>query len=452
MNIFGKRREHPGGEALSEYLSGRLAPGEARRIETHVDACAACREELDSLGYAVGLMRRVPMVRARTTFVLSQAPTEGAPRGWASRLPGWAYGAAASVAAVVFVVVLSADMGGLLTEDAFTGAQDSPPAADPPSPVPEAAPAGIALPDRAGEGAEDQPVGPDGPIGMEPEADDEALAAPTRAAVGGYESALDPAPEPPTPAAMAMASEDTPAMAKPDPSPGPTPAAALEKAVEEPAVTPVPAATVAVAPPDTVEPEAEEDPFQAQAAAVVERSVGDPAVAEPTAVPATEAAEPLEAEETEPPVEIANVDITTPQPMEDGAPDPTPPDTAEPDTPTSTPVAALAATSVERGETAGLPVIEEADEFDGIAAPEMEEDEAPAPVPTEPTHPGTRAPLLTGQVDQVLEAAPPVVERQTTAATGGTTSVLWRVVEGAAAALVLVAGGMFLWVRRRRAA
>ena len=87
MNIFGKRREHPGGEALSEYLSGRLAPGEARRIETHVDACAACREELDSLGYTVGLMRRAPMVRPRTTFVLSQAPVEAAARGLALRLP-----------------------------------------------------------------------------------------------------------------------------------------------------------------------------------------------------------------------------------------------------------------------------------------------------------------------------------------------------------------------------
>ncbi len=445
MNIFGKRREHPGGEALSEYLSGRLAPGEARRIETHVDACAACREELDSLGYAVGLMRRVPMVRPRTTFVLSQAPTEGAPRGWALRLPGWAYGAAASVAAVVFVVVLSADMGGLLTEDAVTGAQDSPTVADAPSPVSEAALAGAAVPQRAGEGAGDRP------IGLEREAGDEAPAmvattAPTAAMAGAYESTVHPAHEPPTLAAMAMASEDTPAMAKPEPSPGPTRAAALEKAVEEPVVTPAPAATVAVAPTEVAEPEEAAEAVQAQAAAA--RSVVEPAVAEPTAVPAAEAAEPLEspeAVEAEDLVEVAEVDITTPQPVEDRTPEPTPRDIAEPDIPTSRPVAAPVAPSVERDETAGAPVTEQADGFDGTAAPEMEEDEAPAPVPTEPTHPATRAPWPTPQVAQVPEAAPSM-------ATRGTTSVLWRVLEGAAAALVLVAGGMFLWVRRRRAA
>ena len=120
MNIFRKRRDHLGGEMLSEYLSGRLTPEEARRVETHVDACAACREELNSLGSTVGLMRRVPMASPRTTFVLLEAPIGGPPRGWVSRLPGWAYGAAASLAAIVFVVVLSADMGGLLTEDAVT--------------------------------------------------------------------------------------------------------------------------------------------------------------------------------------------------------------------------------------------------------------------------------------------------------------------------------------------
>ncbi len=451
MNIFRKRREHPGVEALSEYLSGRLAPGEARRVETHVDACAACREELDSLGYTVGLMRRVPMVPPRTTFVLSQAPTEGVPRGWASGIPGWAYGAAASVAAVVFVVVLSADMGGLLTEDAVTGAQDSPAAVDAPPPVLEAAPAGIPVPESTGEGAEDQPIGP---IGTRGEAEDEALEAVSGVAAGGYEGALDPASETPTPAAMAMASQDAPAMAEPEPSPGPTPAAALAKAVEEPAVTPAPAATVAVAPKEIAEPEGAAEAVEVQAAAPA-RSVEEPAVAEATPVPAAEAAEPLESPEVadaEALVGMAAVDITTTQPVEDGAPEPTPPDTAEPDTPTSTPAAAPADTSVERDETAGPPVMDEADALDGIVAPEMEEDEAATPAPSEPAQPATRAPSPTPQVVRVPEAAPTVVMRETTAATRGTTSFLWRVVEGAAAALVLVAGGMFLWVRRRRAA
>ena len=42
------------------------------------------------------------------------------PVGWQNRVPVWAYGAAASVAIALFAVVLSADLGGLLTSETST--------------------------------------------------------------------------------------------------------------------------------------------------------------------------------------------------------------------------------------------------------------------------------------------------------------------------------------------
>ena len=120
MKIFGKRREHLGSEALSEYLSGGLPTEEARQLEGHVQACPECREELDSLRYTVGLLRRVPMVAPRTTYTLSEAPAAAPSAGRVSWLPGWAYGAAASVAVLMFALVLSADVTGLLAEDVAT--------------------------------------------------------------------------------------------------------------------------------------------------------------------------------------------------------------------------------------------------------------------------------------------------------------------------------------------
>ena len=425
MNIFRKRRDHLGGEMLSEYLSGRLTPEEARRVETHVDACAACREELNSLGSTVGLMRRVPMASPRTTFVLLEAPIGGPPRGWVSRLPGWAYGAAASLAAIVFVVVLSADMGGLLTEHAVTRGPDSLTPAVTPAPVPQAAPASAPAPESAAEETEYRAVRVEGG------AEDEVLAA-----VATLAPALDqplerrevtPAPvATPTPAPAAMAEPEAVEEQMDTAQPTVEPAAAPDPAMEQRAVTPAAAVTPAPAP--TAEPEAVTGAAEGQMAAA--RSAVEPAAAQPAAVVAAEMEEPAEAGELAAAVEMAEAGISDQQPVEGRTPPPALSEPAGPDTPAATQAPASAALpSASIDETAGPPVTRQAD--------------APAPLLSEPAGVDTPAPSLKSELVEVPEAAPSVTTRETT-------SVLWRIVEVAAGALVLAAGGMFLRMKRRR--
>ncbi|MBI4289616.1 MAG: zf-HC2 domain-containing protein [Chloroflexi bacterium] len=66
-------------DRLSLYLDGRLVPEEKAKVESHLKACAACREELESLRATVNALRQLPLVAPPRPFVL---PAEG------SRLAG----------------------------------------------------------------------------------------------------------------------------------------------------------------------------------------------------------------------------------------------------------------------------------------------------------------------------------------------------------------------------
>ena len=116
MRIFKKREDHASLETLSEYLDGRLSATDSQRVEQHVELCSRCREELSSLELTVGLLRRAPTVAPRRSFTLREAPA-GAPARTGVRAPAWAYGAAASVAVVLFALVLSADLSGTLSRE-----------------------------------------------------------------------------------------------------------------------------------------------------------------------------------------------------------------------------------------------------------------------------------------------------------------------------------------------
>ena len=121
MWIFRGKGKHIKLETLSEYLDERLSAPDRGRLEQHLEACPRCQEELGSLQYTVGLLRRAPEVGLRRSFTLERAPVIGpvaSPARWGPRVPAFAYGAAASVAVILFVVVLSADLSGFLSEDA----------------------------------------------------------------------------------------------------------------------------------------------------------------------------------------------------------------------------------------------------------------------------------------------------------------------------------------------
>ena len=117
MWIFRKNREHISLETLSEYLDGRLSAGKRQVVQRHLETCSECREELGSLEYTVGLLRQAPVITPRRVFTLVGAPPlQPAPHR--VRVPAWAAGAAASVAVLLFALVTSADLGGLLAGDA----------------------------------------------------------------------------------------------------------------------------------------------------------------------------------------------------------------------------------------------------------------------------------------------------------------------------------------------
>ena len=411
MSIFGKRRgrkrkggkgrEHLGDETLSEYLSGRLPPEEARHVDTHVDTCAVCRQELDSLGYTVGLMQRVPMAPPRTTFVLSEAPVGDSRRGPVSWLPGWAYGAAASVAVIVFAVVLSADVVGLLAGDAATPAPASPISLEDTAAFAPATLAAAPVPESAAEEADVQSVGLEGEAQASV-----AMPAPTGAVDGSYERTVDletaapaatSAPMPTRPqatTAVAMYDEEEPL---PSPTPAPAAAPALEKAMGQR--------------PDTT---------QAPAAATPASSVAEALAAELTAIPEEEVGEPADVYEAEEAVKTTELDVADIRIKEGQAPVTAAPTPAELATPISTPVAEA---TVDPTAAVGMPA-------DADGAEDVVKVDTPAPVPT-------------SKLVQGPEPAPPAI-------TNETTSILWRIVEGIAGGLALVAGGTFLWMKRRQ--
>jgi len=114
-----RKDRHLGQGEISEYLDGRLSGRQIERIEAHLESCAACREEVESLRMTTQLLRRMPQREPGRSFVF-EAPPEPvtAPR---PRVPSWAYGAAASAFALAFAIILSVDLSGVLVSSAPIG-------------------------------------------------------------------------------------------------------------------------------------------------------------------------------------------------------------------------------------------------------------------------------------------------------------------------------------------
>jgi len=113
--IWRKDRHLRQGE-VSEYIDGRLSGGALERVVAHLESCAACREEVESLRMTTQLLRRMPQRGPGRSFVFAAPPEPViAPR---PRVPSWAYGAVASAFALAFAIVLSVDLSGLLVSSA----------------------------------------------------------------------------------------------------------------------------------------------------------------------------------------------------------------------------------------------------------------------------------------------------------------------------------------------
>jgi hypothetical protein len=94
---------------LGPYLEGELSGAARRRLEAHIEGCAACREELAALGRTVALLRGLPAespppgLAERIVARVQEAPRGGL-GGWLER-HGSLVGAAVPLAAGLVVAV-----------------------------------------------------------------------------------------------------------------------------------------------------------------------------------------------------------------------------------------------------------------------------------------------------------------------------------------------------------
>lgn len=112
-------------EALGAYTVGALEPDEHAAVETHLQHCEACKEELASLAVLPGLLDRLTPTEAealqRPRPRAESAPAVAAIARERRRLRRslWAWRVAAGVAAAALVVATLVPMGGTGPATAF---------------------------------------------------------------------------------------------------------------------------------------------------------------------------------------------------------------------------------------------------------------------------------------------------------------------------------------------
>jgi hypothetical protein len=97
-------------ELLSAYLDQEVSAAERAVVQAHLEGCEACRLELESLGWTVALLQRLPLVEPPRTFYVTEAmlAPERAPSFLERLLQQWRplLGSAAALAALLLLVVL----------------------------------------------------------------------------------------------------------------------------------------------------------------------------------------------------------------------------------------------------------------------------------------------------------------------------------------------------------
>ena len=116
MWTLRRGHRHLGPDTLAEYMDGRLGAAARARVDQELASCADCREELEELQDTVSLLRQLPVEPVPRSFTMPAPPVQpDSPREFAPlRMPRWVYAGAASAAAVVLAVLVSADATGLL--------------------------------------------------------------------------------------------------------------------------------------------------------------------------------------------------------------------------------------------------------------------------------------------------------------------------------------------------
>lgn len=267
-SLFTKKsRGHILDEDLSDYIDGSLSQSERQRTESHIEACARCRDQMETLRATVALLRRVPSVPAPRSFALRQASvarTRPLPLLGGLRL-------ATALTAGLLLLVLAGDLLRVLPAVPAPAAQEGPMAAPalpaaapaPPMPLAPAPPMPLAPAAPEAQRAAQAPA----PMRPAPEQDERASrprAEPTPAAtpppVVGARVAGTPTPAP-APAAARAAPVAPAAPLATAPAPTPTPALKAQ-AMAAPSPAPTATATQAPAPPAATPPAATLHPVE----------------------------------------------------------------------------------------------------------------------------------------------------------------------------------------------
>lgn len=193
-------------ERMSPYMDGQLSPTEAAQLETHIESCAECADELRALRTTRQLLRTMPSVRLPRAFTLEAAPRRQA-------LPRLFYflRTATAVTAAVFVALLAASVVLPVSGWAPASAPAALRAAQPAVTAPAAAPAaGSQAPQRAAPAAAESKAAP---AAQAPAPVPQAPAAAPAPAVGSAQAAPTPRPSVPGQASAPTAHATVPSAA-----------------------------------------------------------------------------------------------------------------------------------------------------------------------------------------------------------------------------------------------
>jgi len=97
------------------YVDGRLKPGEAREVETHLEGCATCRLRVNEFRAVSGLLDELPMIEpspafdARVRARVAAEPVRQSWWAWLAPSPRVAFAASMLALAMVWVGVRHGD-------------------------------------------------------------------------------------------------------------------------------------------------------------------------------------------------------------------------------------------------------------------------------------------------------------------------------------------------------
>jgi anti-sigma factor RsiW len=111
------QRSHVPEDLLSAYLDRQVTAVERDRIERHMQACATCQRELETLRQTVALLRAMPRVPVPRAFTLSEVQV-GIRRPEAR--PAWYGGALRGLAAVTAMALVAVVAATLLRQQTWT--------------------------------------------------------------------------------------------------------------------------------------------------------------------------------------------------------------------------------------------------------------------------------------------------------------------------------------------